>query len=313
MTVLPEAAPVEVAYRAAREDRAHRFEMPAVIDVEGPDREAFLQGQLTQDVRDLAAGRVRPAAALTPRGKLLYIARLLGLGDRFRLVLPGGLRLPALEHLRKFAAFQKVSVSDRSDALAVVRLYGPGWRDGAADLEAGWVELPEFGEIAAEWLVPSDALERVGARLASAGSVEIDAGTAEVLRIEAGRPCFGRDIDGTNLPDEAGLEAAVSATKGCYVGQEVVARRRTYGRANRRLVGFRFPGGCLGAGQSLRRAAAASGPERTEAGRVTSVAVSPRFGAIGLGFAFHDVALGERLFGPGDSPRAAVVSALPFA
>jgi folate-binding protein YgfZ len=81
--------------------------------------------------------------------------------------------------------------------------------------------------------------------LERAGATEVSSATAEVLRVEAGRPRFGRDADSNNLIDELGLDSAVSTTKGCYVGQEIVARMRTYGRVNRRLVGFRFSGGAV--------------------------------------------------------------------
>jgi folate-binding protein YgfZ len=138
--------------------------------------------------------------------------------------------------------------------------------------------------------------------------------TAEILRVEAGRPRFGLDIDGTNLPDEAGLATAISATKGCYVGQEIVARRRTYGRMNRRLVGFRFPDGPVPTGTPLSRPDSSEGaPQKAEAGRVASSVVSPRFGPIGLGFAFHDIPVGGRLVSSLDPRRSAIVSALPFA
>ncbi|MGE5278907.1 MAG: YgfZ/GcvT domain-containing protein [Acidobacteriota bacterium] len=300
------------AYRAAREGLAHRRRDSAVLDIEGPEREAFLQGQLTQDVRDLAPGETRPTAALTPKGKLLFIARLVEMPGRIRLLLPSASRQAALEHLRKFAAFQKVTVRDRSEELVEIALYGPGAARAGAPAEG--LALAGSGEFSAQWLLPRSRLAEAEAHLRAAGSLELDPGSAEALRIEAGRPRFGSDIDATNLPDEAGLDAAVSATKGCYVGQEVVARRRVYGRANRRLVGYRFPDGPLSAGARLRRTAAPEEePERTEAGRVTSSGHSPRFGPIGLGFAFHDVPAEGRLFGPGDPPRAAVVSALPFA
>jgi folate-binding Fe-S cluster repair protein YgfZ len=92
------------------------------------------------------------------------------------------------------------------------------------------------------------------------------------------------------------------------VGQEIVARLRTYGRVNRRLVGFRFPLAPVAAGTSFPN------PEKAgqELGRVTSSVVSPRFGPIGLGLAFREVSEGATLTEPGDPDRAAVVTALPF-
>jgi tRNA-modifying protein YgfZ len=144
-----------------------------------------------------------------------------------------------------------------------------------------------------------------------ARSVAISETTAEILRVEGGRPRFGFDADGSNLADEVGLDASISMTKGCYVGQEIVARMRTYGRVNRRLVGFRFPEGPLAPGSLLKR------PEEPEAGkveqgRVTSAVVSPAFGPIGLGYAFRDVSLGERLVSAAQPSLAALVVALPF-
>ena len=116
-------------------------------------------------------------------------------------------------------------------------------------------------------------------------------------------------MDATHLPDEVGLAPAISTTKRCYVGQEVVARIRTYGRVNKRLVRFRFPGRALEPGTALRRSEDDI-PSRIEAGRVTSSAVSPVLGPIGLGFAFRDVADGDRLLSVADERDVAVVSDL---
>jgi folate-binding protein YgfZ len=303
---------VSEAERAARVGLAHRVREAAILDVAGPDRESFLQGQLTQDVRGLAPGEARPSAALTPKGKLLFAGRLVGLPEELRLLLPSDSRFPALEHLRKFGAFQKVAVTDRSDEIRRIGLYGPG--------AAAFPAVPDVqrlsgeSEFAGEILAPAGRLAETLAALERAGSIAIDEVTAEVLRIEAGRPRFGTDIDGSLLPDEAGLEAAVNATKGCYVGQEVVARRRTYGRRNRRLVGFRFPGGLVPAGGRLRLPGTPPrAPGRVEDGRVTSAAFSPVFGSIGLGFAFHDIGEGDALIAAEEPHRPAIVAGLPFA
>jgi folate-binding protein YgfZ len=288
--------------------RAHRIRDAAILDVGGPDRVPFLQGQLTQELRGLSEGEVREAAALSPKGKLLFVARLVGMPDRIRLLLPPASRAAALDHLRKFAAFQNVTVADVSDEVSRIGLYG------ARPALPGVLALAGVAEFAAEWLVATSGLAPIREALARDGSIELDPPTAEILRVEAGRPRFGFDIDATHLPDEAGLAAAVSASKGCYVGQEIVARRRTYGRLNRRFAGFRFPDGPVPTGALLSRPEAPDGAlEKTEAGRVSSSVVSPRFGPIGLGFAFHDVPIGGRLVSALDRERSAIVSALPFA
>jgi tRNA-modifying protein YgfZ len=209
------------------------------------------------------------------------------------------------EHLKKYAAFSKVVVEDRSQEFSRLGLYGPE-RPALSFPESSLV-LPGEGEFSAEVVLPADRLPDLERVLSAAGSRPIADETAEVLRVEAGRPRFGADMDSTNLPDEVGMNDAISTTKGCYVGQEVVARLRTYGRVNRRLVRFRFPGGPIAAGEVLRRpdGEAASA---IEPGRVTSSAVSPRSGPIGLGYAFRDVPEGARLVSVSKPELSAVVS-----
>jgi folate-binding protein YgfZ len=209
------------------------------------------------------------------------------------------------EHLKKYAVFSKVAIEDRSQQFTRVGLYGPK-RTTLAFPESSLV-LPGEGEFSAEVVLPAHDLSDLERVLSAAGSREIAEETAEVLRIEAGRPRFGADMDSTNLPDEVGMNDAISTTKGCYVGQEVVARLRTYGRVNRRLVRFRFPEGPIAVGEVLRRpddeAVSAVDP-----GRVTSSAVSPGSGPIGLGYAFRDVPEGARLVSVSKPELSAVVS-----
>ena len=294
-------------YTAALFALGHRFRNAGVLAVGGPDREAFLQGQLTQDTRGLAAGQSRPMAGLSPKGKLLYFGRLAALADQLLLVVAASARTAVVEHLRKYAVFQKVSVTDRSDELLLVGLYGPG--AGAVAGPEGSVALPADGEFAAGLLVPAGGRAAVEDVLARAGSILVSTGAAEVLRVEAGRPRFGVETDPNSLPDELGLQAAISTTKGCYVGQEIVARMRTYGRVNRRLVGFRFPEEPVAAGTTFTD----PDKESLELGRVTSAVLSPRFGPIGLGLAFREVPDGAALRLPGAPARCAVLAPLPFA
>ena len=306
------AAPAAVAApddRAARESVAYRVRPCGVLDVAGGDRVAFLQGQLTQDVKAMASGEVRPTAGLTPKGRIVFLARVLALPDTLRLLVPFDAREGILAHLKKYVIFQKVAIADRSSDFALVGLYGP--RAAGIAAPDGAIPVPREGEFSAEVLVSSASLEDFERILADAGAAKVTDATAEVLRVEAGRPRFGSDVDDSHFPDEVGLDAAISTTKGCYVGQEIVARTRTYGRVNRRLVGFRFPDGLLAAGALLKRPEEPE-PGKVEQGRVTSAVASPVFGAIGLGYAFRDVPEGARLVSAEGAPRAAIVSGLPF-
>jgi len=294
-------------YIAAREGLAHRLRPTTLLEVSGQDRIAFLQGQLTQEMKGLAPGETRAAAGLTPKGKLLFVARAVGETDRILLVLAAALRDPVLEHLRKYALGSRVTIQDRSEELFGVSLYGPG--AAAVSVPRDAVLLPAEGEFSAGLLAPIAMRTEIETILGEAGSEEVSEETAEILRIEAGRPQFGIDMDSTNLPDEVGLANAISTTKGCYVGQEVVARLRTYGRVNRRLVRFRFPERKIDPGTPLRRLAEEI-PGKVEAGRVTSSAVSPQSGAIGLGYAFRDVLDGDSLVSTVRADDTAIVSDL---
>jgi tRNA-modifying protein YgfZ len=303
----PSSTSVLAGYAAARESLAHRERPSAVVDVAGDDRVAFLQGQLTQEMRGLAPGETREVAGLTPKGKLLFVGRAVGSADRIRLVLPAALRTPVFEHLRKYVLGSRVTIEDRSEELFRISLYGPG--AARLNLPADVLLLPAEGEFSAELSAPIAMRGEVERLLEEADSEAVFGETAEILRVEAGRPQFGTDMDSTNLPDEVGLADAISTTKGCYVGQEVVARLRTYGRVNRRLVRFRFRERPIDPGTPLRRPDEEK-PGKVEAGRVTSSAVSPQSGAIGLGFAFRDVLDGDRLVSTVRADDTAIVSDL---
>jgi tRNA-modifying protein YgfZ len=294
-------------YTAARTALAHRLRRTGVLAIEGPDRVDFLQGQLTQDVKTLEAGESRPAAGLTPKGKLIYWGRVLAGPDRILLLIPSDARPAVAAHLSKYAAFQKVTVRDVTHQHLALGLYGPRARE--FEPPSGVVVLPEEGEFAVNLLAPRSVESALTQALERAGSRSVEDATAEILRVEAGRPLLGKDADDSNLPEEVGLASAISATKGCYVGQEIVARLRTYGRVNRRLVGFRFPAAPVPEGTTFPN------PEKAshEVARVSSAVHSPRFGAIGLGLAFREVAEGATLVDPHHPERLATVAPLPFA
>ncbi len=292
-------------YAAAREGLAHR-ERPGVVAIEGEDRAAFLQGQLTQDVRGLEPGQARPAAGLTSKGKLLYFGRLVAESERLLLLVPAHAAAGVVAHLARYAAFQKANVRDATADYLRIGLYGP--RAEALATPPGGTRLPGEWELAGEILAPASARAAILESLAAAGSSTVSEPTAEVLRVEAGRPRLSQDATEANLAEEVGLEAGDLGTKGCYVGQEIVARMKTYGQLNRRLAGFRFPSGAVLAGTTF------PDPEKPqrELARVTSSVVSPRFGPIGLGFVFRDVVEGAGLVPLEGSAPVAVVCGLPF-
>ncbi len=164
------------------------------------------------------------------------------------LLLPASASASARAHLARFAVFQKVSVEDATERVRGVAPLRRRAGVARACRPASCV-LPAEAEMSGGLLARGRgrAARHRGAR-GRRGRGRLGEAEAEVLRVEAGRARFGVDADDSNLPDEVGLQDAISTDKGCYVGQEIVARLRTYGRVSRRLVGFRFPDGRIAPG-----------------------------------------------------------------
>ncbi len=241
-----------------------------VVTAEGPDAERFLQSVLTQDVTGMAAGEARQALVLTPKARVVAVVRVTALGSgRFLLDLEPEVAAELARTLLRFRFAAKVTLA--ADAgWHVVGVAGARAAEivGAAidgDLVA--VETPGYG---ADSGIPGvDVLcphvDGVVERLVAAGATEVPASVLEALRVHAGTPRQGFEADEQVMPAEAGLVPRhVSFTKGCYPGQEPVARLHHRGHPNRTLRGIRLRH------EAARGAAVAKG-ER-EVGRITSVA-----------------------------------------
>jgi folate-binding protein YgfZ len=310
------------------------FRLPerGVIEVTGSERVRWLDGMLTQDVKALAAagpGAGGYALLLTQQGRIVADLHLLVDADGIwlegeRAHLPG-----VIARLEKLIIADDVALADRSEAVARLAVEGP--RAGEA-LAAALGEAPALapGAWAAraigdvplrmaafalgegpgfQLFAPAERGEAVARALLACGLTAAGADALELLRIEAGRPRLGCELDESVLPAEARLlDAAVSVTKGCYTGQEVVARLRSRGRMNHLLVGLCFEG--RGAAWLPGKGTALTHAGR-RAGEVTSAVLSPRFGPIGLGYVRHEWSVPGTLLELEDG-RARVV-ALPFA
>jgi folate-binding protein YgfZ len=244
----------------------------AQIRVTGGDRLRFLQGMLTNDVAALAPGGWQRAAILSVKGRVLAVVDVVHEGESFLLVTPEALGDKVHQILDRHAIADDVAFARESRPLHRV------WTNAADAWSAGPVFAPLPGPAAA-----ADEVER--------------------LRVEAGLPAYGVDVSEDYFPFEANLDAAISMTKGCYTGQEVVARASARGQANKRLVGLR-----LAAPVAPKALIAAE--TRPEAGIVTSVTESPGLGPIALGYVHRTV------WEPGTTLSvggvSATVSALPF-
>src|ERR687895_695906 len=291
-------------------DRSERGKLA----LSGPEAKTFLHGQVTNDIEGLEPGRGCYAAFLTHKGKMLGDLRVLDLGDELLLDTERVALQELFNMIRRYKLGSDVELHKRTLELALLSLVGPDARRvaGAEDLveehanrrsEIGGVPVVLVAtDVGIDVFAPAGSKTAVAAAL---GVPEVDEAAAEVVRVERGRPRYGVDLDDGVIPQEAGLnERAVSFSKGCYVGQETVARLHYRGKPNRHLRGLRLsepaePGAVLRLGDR-------------EVGRLTSAVVSPTYGPIGLALVRRQAAPGDTV-AVADAGTTAQVVELPFA
>jgi folate-binding protein YgfZ len=261
-----------------------------VVRVTGADRVTFLQGMLTNDVASLAPGSGCPALLLTIQGRVTADVRVAVLEDAVLLDVDVRARAGLLEALEQLLIADEVELGDPITPLELIGLEGPAATEVlggmAGSLAAHAHAAVEVGNVSVRaqrasevrgpgfvLLVPADAATVVWDALVAAGARPCGMDALEGRRVEVGVPRIGLDMDGSTLALEVPVEDAISATKGCYLGQEVVARGTARGHVNRRLVALRLDGPEPPPGAHLVR-------DGKEAGRLTSVARA--FGAGGL-------------------------------
>jgi len=294
---------VNDAYAAAREG-AGLFALPdrALIAVSGPRRQKFLHDILSNDVQSRAPGQGTRAAVMDVKGHLVAFLRVLADEDEILLEVAGG-RADAVERL---LVHYRVAapVRFRRPEAAVIGLVGPlaaavlrGAGGGLPDLAAeshamvdvggAPVRVARAGDLPAGGFVlhvSPEAREAVRSALTGAGAVPLAPAVVDVLRIEDGRPWYGPDVGEENLLHETTLIAEYhSPAKGCYVGQEVIARLEARGGHVSKLL------------RGLRLAAPAAAGDRIhaggkEAGRITTAGLSPALGAIAMGYVHRSAA-----------------------
>lgn len=273
-----------------------------VIAVSGGDARRWLDGMLSNDVTRISAeGPARGcyATLLTTRGRIVADLHVLARPDGFWLEMAAFVVGDVIARLAKYIVADDVVLADRSADTARLAVEGPGstalleaaggcalsevpaegWATGRiADCEVTLARFGWTGEEAWQLFVPASAGPAVGEALVAAGAGARSLDALEVLRIEAGVPRLGPELDEEVFPDEARLDAAISRSKGCYTGQEIVARLYSRGAVNHLLVALDFEGDTPPPAES----SLFCGDKRT--GEVTSACLSPSLGAIGLGY-----------------------------
>lgn len=277
------------------------------IALAGADRTTYLQGLLTNDIVALAPESGCYSAWLTPQGRMLADLHLFESGDMLLLDVPADELTVTLLRLDQFLFSEDVQFADLSETLRAVWLHGPdaariteqtvsgvaalaGWpvyRNARGQFGGAPVVVARVDQLGVPGFCVYVGPSQVDALLAAfhdAGAPPIDVSSLEAARIEAGYPIFGVDMTHETIPLEAGIEGrAISLTKGCYVGQEVIIRvlHRGHGRVAKKLIALRIDG------DVPARGARVYGKDR-EIGAVTSAAVSPRHGTIALAYLHRD-------------------------
>ena len=239
------------------------------IAVGGADRAVYLQGLLTNDIDSLSSGDGCYAAYLTPQGRMLADMQVLNLGTELLLDVHPTVTEMLVDRLREFVFTEDVTVEDRTARWAAFGVYGPESARVVSEVVPGPLDAdrlgdhPEYrhyvsrfndipvvtarsdetGDVGFVLYADAGVTVALGEALVKAGAAPLDTATFDLLRVEAGRPAFPVDMNQETIPLEAGIEdRAISMTKGCYVGQEVIIRilHRGQGRVARKLVGIAF-------------------------------------------------------------------------
>ncbi|HUC07005.1 MAG TPA: folate-binding protein [Solirubrobacterales bacterium] len=323
------AVELDAQYRQLREecgvlDRSDRGKLL----LKGSEAAEYLQGQLTNDIEALESGDGCYAALLDRKGHMQADMRVLDLsavpfqgisGEGNSGAIWVDTEPEAVEaarrHLDMYKIGREVTLADVSEQYSILSLIGPRSVELASSpalpehasepVSIEGVECLAVGTaLGIDLIAPAADGERLRAALAAAGAPEVDPAAAEIVRIEAGTPRFGSEMDAATMPAEAGIVAtAVNFEKGCYIGQETVARLHYKGKPNRHLRGLRLsafasPGAVLRLGEK-------------EVGKLGGSCISPVHGPVALAIVRREAEPGAELLVGEDGVTARVVD-LPF-
>jgi tRNA-modifying protein YgfZ len=284
--------------------------------ISGPKAADLLTGMVTNDVSALVVGEGQYAAALTPKGKIVADLRIFALEDAFLVDTSPAAAAGWKDMMRKYINPRLAPYHDVTSELSDLGVFGRSARAIVSRLmevdDCDLAALPPYGNISRpfgaantiiarvpeidhdgfEIFLPKEAADSLKTALVTAGVSTGGKDTWEIARIESGRPLWGADMDDSTLPQEANFDelGAISYTKGCYIGQETVARVHFRGHVNRFLRKLRF----------VTRPAPPTGAELVDEtgkviGDIRSVALSPRYGGVALGMVRREVQAGTTL------------------
>jgi len=299
-------------YEVVREGGAGLIDLSAArgrVRVSGSEATMFLNGLITNDVKNLAQNRWMPAVFPTVQGRLIGVVRVIrGSEPAFLIDTEAASHEAVLKTISRFPLAGDFKVADVTSETALLTVQGQGAAEvigkvfktsvsdlpgnGVAEIDSVmFIRASHTGEDGFDIVVDSSRKAEIQQALEAAGAQTIGDDTFEILRVEAGIARFGQDMDETNVVPETNLDDAVSYTKGCYVGQEIIVRIKHRGHPAKKLTGLRFE-----TDQQVEAGAVIRSTENQEIGRVTSAVVSPKRGSIGLGYVRYEyIAEGTRV------------------
>ncbi len=307
---------LDAEYRQIREECGLLVRERAAIDVEGPEAGEYLQGQITNDAEALAPGSGCYALLLDRKGHIQADMRVLRPEtDHFRIDTVPAAGPGLLKHLDTYRIGRRVEV--RGDTVSTISLLGPG-----SVAVTGLAPGNEFSSTPAtvagvgcravatdagiDLICPPGGAPAVREQLLADGAVPVSEAAADILRVEAGRPALEKEMANGPMPAEAGVVGrAVDFNKGCYIGQEPVARLHYRGKPNRHLRGLRLEGP-VADGDAVRLG-------DRELGTIGTAVVSPASGRIALAILRKEAEPGSAvIIDTADGPVAGTVVELPF-
>jgi len=302
-------------YKAAREEAALvQKDWLGIVKLTGSERVTWLQGMVTNDVAALVLGQSCYAAHLNPQGKMIAHFTILAEADALWLMMERSVIGGLVTAFDKLLIMEDVQVSDVSMDFEVLGLMGPSskgllnsWLSQPSAQKTLWVAT----ELGCDVWAPREQADRIIRELTVIGTTAVDRGTWDVIRTEAGLPIFGVDIDESTVMPELG-DHGISYSKGCYVGQEVVAKVKYIGHVNRRFCGLIVNDADIAA---LPEAKSVIRRKDKDVGYITTSLFSPGLNApIALGFVNRSAAAAGTIVDIISAGKtiAATVTDLPF-
>ena len=294
-------------YQSVREGGAGLIDLSASrgrIRVEGTEAVQFLNGLITNDIKNATETTWLPAVFPTVQGRLIGAVRIARWNEGFLIDTESDSHDAILKTISRFTLAGDFKVTDASSELALLTVQGKRAAEVIQSVDVSAIRATHTAEDGYDLLINADDHAALVDKLIAAGAQPVSPGTFETLRVEAGIPRHGQDMDETNVVLEANLDDAISYTKGCYLGQEIIIRIKHRGHVAKKLTGLTFE-------KSVEAGTAITSDDGKEIGRVTSATYSPKLEhPIALGYVRHEY------LAPGTTVKAGDVSGtvtdLPF-